>query len=406
MRSVFALANSIMFTTYALYYVSMLGLNPLQLVLVGTALEVAAFLGEVPTGVVADSYSRRLSLIIGTFVMAAAYLLEGSVPWLGSLVPFFLGIVIAEIIRGIGWTFLSGAEQAWITDEVGPDKVGALFMQGAKLSRFLSLVGIPLSVGLAHFGLNWPFLTGGALHLGLAIFMLLTMPEHGFTPEPRASRAPWQMLTATFTQGVRAVRGRPVLLALLAVALISGASSEGFDRLWQAQFLITLRLEEVSRLTPATWFGIIRFVSALLGMAAAHLSEKRIDLSQPRQVTFALMGCTALRAFSILLLAITPGLGWAVAAVLIIPVAGAIYEPLFATWINQQIESRTRATVLSIFGQMDAIGQSGGGPFVGWVGTRFSLRAALALSAVLLGPALGVYARTLPFQRSAEPPPG
>ncbi|MFZ5823544.1 MAG: MFS transporter, partial [Bacillota bacterium] len=91
MRSVFALANSIMFTTYALYYVSMLGLNPLQLVLVGTAVEVAVVLFEVPTGVVADSYSRRLSLIIGTFVMAAAYLLEGSVPWLGGVLPFFWG---------------------------------------------------------------------------------------------------------------------------------------------------------------------------------------------------------------------------------------------------------------------------------------------------------------------------
>lgn len=395
MRSVFALANSIMFTTYALYYVSMLGLNPLQLVLVGTAVEVAVVLAEVPTGVVADSYSRRLSLIIGTFVMAAAYLLEGSVPWLGGLLPFFIGVVIAEVIRGIGWTFMSGAQQAWITDEVGSDKVGAVFMKGAKLSRFMYLAGIPVSVGLANFGLNWPYLVGGALHLGVAIFMLFLMPEHGFRPEPRADRSTWQILTATFREGIGAVRGRPVLMALLAVTLITGASSEGFDRLWQAHFLITLQLEAVSRLTPATWFGILSAISALLGIAAAHVSEKRIDLSQPRQVTIALMASTAVRALCILVLAAAPGLGWAVGAIVVMPIASAVYGPLFDTWVNQQVESRTRATVLSIIGQMDAVGQSGGGPFVGWVGTRFSLRAALALSGVLLAPTLAVYARAL-----------
>jgi len=402
MRAVFALANSIMFTTYALYYVTMLGLNPLQLVLVGTAVEVAVAVGEVPTGVVADSYSRRLSVIIGTFVMAAAYLLEGSVPWFGSLLPFFAGLVIAEIVRGIGWTFMSGADRAWITDEVGTDKVGPLFMKGGKLSRIMGLFGIPVSVGLTTVGMNVPFLVGGALHLGMAVFMLLTMPEHGFKPQPRGDRSTWQVLTGTFVEGIRAVRGRPVLMALVAVTLIGGMSSEGFDRLWEAHFLITLRLAEVSRLSPATWFGILKVVGSFLGIAAAHIGEKRIDLSQPRRVTTALVSSTALRMLCILGLATAPGLGWAVAASLMMPVIGALSGPLYDTWVNQQIESRTRATVLSILGQMDAVGQSGGGPLVGWVGTRFSLRAALALSGALLAPALGVYARA--FRRAPSQP--
>ena len=49
----------------AVYLVRELHFSPLQLVLMGTAMEAAVFLGEVPTGVVADTYSRRLSLIIG-----------------------------------------------------------------------------------------------------------------------------------------------------------------------------------------------------------------------------------------------------------------------------------------------------------------------------------------------------
>ena len=60
-----ALFSTMVFTVSGIYAVQEVGLNPLQLVLVGTALEASAFLFEVPTGVVADVYSRRLSVMSG-----------------------------------------------------------------------------------------------------------------------------------------------------------------------------------------------------------------------------------------------------------------------------------------------------------------------------------------------------
>jgi DHA3 family tetracycline resistance protein-like MFS transporter len=56
---------SMMFVSMSLYEATVAGLTPLQLVLVGTTLEVSAFIFEVPTGIVADVYSRRLSIITG-----------------------------------------------------------------------------------------------------------------------------------------------------------------------------------------------------------------------------------------------------------------------------------------------------------------------------------------------------
>lgn len=67
---------------------------------------------------VADSFSRRTSTVTGTAITAAAFLL-GSVPWLGGLLPFFVGVALAEVIRGIGLTFISGADKAWVTKEGG-----------------------------------------------------------------------------------------------------------------------------------------------------------------------------------------------------------------------------------------------------------------------------------------------
>src|SRR6187551_3468017 len=96
----------------AVYLVNELHLSPLQLVLMGTAMEATVFLFEVPTGVVADTYSRRLSLIIGFLGMGTAWLLVGvvSTAWL---------VIVLWAVWGLAYTFTSGAYAAWITDEVG-----------------------------------------------------------------------------------------------------------------------------------------------------------------------------------------------------------------------------------------------------------------------------------------------
>ena len=68
------------FTIVGVLYVSEIGLSPLQLVLIGTVMEVTAFLFEIPTGVVADAYSRRTSLIVGWFLHGGAFALIAVAP--------------------------------------------------------------------------------------------------------------------------------------------------------------------------------------------------------------------------------------------------------------------------------------------------------------------------------------
>src|SRR2546430_16862277 len=78
----------------AVYLVRELHFSPLQLVLMGTAMEAAVFLFEIPTGVVADTYSRRLSLIIGYLGVGAAWTLVAIVsqPWAVIALWAFWGI--------------------------------------------------------------------------------------------------------------------------------------------------------------------------------------------------------------------------------------------------------------------------------------------------------------------------
>src|SRR5689334_8586689 len=112
-----ALFFTLVFSVNMVYQVQNVGLSPLQLVLVGTTLEVSCFLFEIPTGIVADVYSRRLSIIIGFVLIGAGFIVEGSI-------PTFAAMLVSQVLWGIGYTFTSGANQAWITDEIGEENVG------------------------------------------------------------------------------------------------------------------------------------------------------------------------------------------------------------------------------------------------------------------------------------------
>lgn len=393
-----SLAHSIMFTTYAIYYVEVLGFNPLQLVLIGTALEATIFLLEIPTGIVADLYSRRLSVIIGMFILGAAYLLQGAIlivaPTLVTLaISFFTIVLVAEVIRGVGETFLSGAMEAWVTDEVGEDRVGALFLRAGQVSQAAGLVGILLSVLLAGVRLNLPYLVGGALFVALGAILTALMPETSFRPTPREGRSTFAMMAATFRAGVAAVRGRPVLVMILVVSVVAGASSEGFDRLWEAHLLTNVHFP--GGLGPVVGFGLIHVVGALFGVAAVQVAAKRLQTSGQRVITRALLLLTGLRVICILSLACSTSFAWAVSSLWGLGVVSSLSGPLYRAWLNQHIDAKVRATVLSMMGQTDALGQMAGGPVIGAVGARFTIRSALVLAAVLLGPAVAVYARAL-----------
>src|SRR5205814_9538745 len=98
-------AFSLIVTVNLVWQAQAAALNPLELVLVGTVLEATALVSEVPTGIVADVYSRRLSIIIGVVLMGSGFLIEG-------MFPRFDAILLAQVVWGLGATFLSGATQA------------------------------------------------------------------------------------------------------------------------------------------------------------------------------------------------------------------------------------------------------------------------------------------------------
>lgn len=387
--------GALSWTVTAVYLLRELGLTPLQLVLVGTALEVAYFVCEVPTGVVADLVSRRLSMVVAAALSGAAMLMMGLAPG----VPVVLA---ASALWGAAWTFRSGAEDAWLADEVGVERLGSAYQRGAQVERVTGLVGIAAAVGLATVDVRLPLVAAGAAALLLAGYVALGMPEDGFT-RPATAVGPGRRGTAhlreavgTARAGVGIVRAHPVLLLVVGIALVMGAWSEGFDRLWEAHLLLDVGLPPLGGLSDVAWFGVVGAGTLVLSYAVAAPLVPRVERFGQAGLARYLLLLFGLLMLLALGFALAGSLWAAIGAFWATTVVRELISAPYRTWLNASIaDSRTRATVLSVLGVAGSAGEWGGGPVLGWVGTRWSVRVALASGALVLSPALVLLGRAV-----------
>ena len=393
-----SLLFSMAFTASMIYRITVVGMSPLELVLVGTAMELAAFVFEIPTGVVADVYSRRLSILIGSVTIGLAFLLEG-------LVPLFGAVLLSQVIWGLGYTFTSGASEAWISDEIGEEAAAQAFVRGAQLGTVGGLLGIVVGIALASVQLNLPIVLGGALMIALAALLALWMPERGFKPLQREERSSWSAMATTLRAGIALLRQRPVLRIVLLVELVSGLYSEGFDRLWQKHILENFTLPTLRgiELQPVVWFGLFDLVGGLCAIGLTELLSRRVRLTQHGPAVRALLLLNAAIVAGMLVFSLAGGLGLAVLALWCVAAARAASAPVSSAWLNQSVAPEIRATMFSLNGQVNAVGQIAGGPPAGFIGQR-SLRAALLTSGLVQAcslPLLGLSLRRPPTEVEA-----
>jgi DHA3 family tetracycline resistance protein-like MFS transporter len=395
-RGVDSFAFAVGWTMAAVFFVTALEMTPLELVLTGTALEIAYFLFEVPTGIVADTYSRRLSIVIAMFVMGLAFIATG-------LAPGVVVVLVAAAVMGFGWTFKSGAEDAWLADEVGLEGVARAYQRGAQVARAAALLGIGVAVALALIDLRLPIVAGGIVLLGLGVILALVMPETGFGPTPRAHGvSAARAMASTGVKGGRLMRARPMLLLIVGIAFFAGMWGEGFDRLWEAHFLVDVGVPGLGDLDPVVWFGVLNAGVLVLAIFVAQPLRRRFERLGRLGMTRMLLGFDALTIVGTLAFAFAGAFALALAAYWSTRVLRSLANPIYSTWLNTSIEdSSVRATVISMTNLGDSAGEWGGGPALGVLGNVFGIRVALAVGAAALAPALVLYARALQHEGRA-----
>jgi len=186
-----------------LRFVSDLELEPIQLVLLGTAMELTILAAEIPTGVVADVYSRKWSTVISFLMIGPAIVFT-------AIVEPFAAIVVAQIVVGIGFTFESGAETAWITDEIGSAaETEPVLLRRARLQLIAGVLGVAVFGALgALTTLTTSLVVAGVLYTAWGVYLAVVMPETAFV---RSDQAGWAEFTQTLKAGARECRHIPWL---------------------------------------------------------------------------------------------------------------------------------------------------------------------------------------------------
>jgi DHA3 family tetracycline resistance protein-like MFS transporter len=229
----------------------------------------------------------------------------------------------------------------------------------------------------------------GALGVMLiGVVLMLIMPETGFHPTPREDRNTWQHMWHIFNQGVKTVRSRPRLMNIVYIGLFYGLYSEGFDRLWVKHLLDNFELPILFGNNEVAFFAALRVAGTILTILAVRFVEKRVDSTSPFAVGRAVLVMTGTISVALIGFALSPLLVLSLGLYLTVSVLRNVHIPLQTAWINQKLDSQVRATVHSMFGQVDAIGQVLGGPVVAVIASVGSAVTSLVTSGLLLTPAL------------------
>ena len=364
------------------YETATAGLSPLQLTVVGAALVISRLLFEVPTGIVADLYSRRLSVIIGFFLVGVSLFLEG-------MFPFFVPILLAQILWGMGYTFTSGATEAWLSDEIGEERANRAFLTANRYDLYGNLAGILVGMLLGSFtsAATLILVSGGGWIL-LSLVLTFLMSEQGFKPTRPEERNTFQHMGDIFRKGIRTVRLRPALMAVLGVTLFYSLTG-GLSRLWTWHLVNRFDLPVLFGNNALGFFGILDLGGILLSIFLTHQVERCFEVLEPRRIGRLLFAVTAITAISIAAFGWVPYLWMAVGLFLVIYSLGELTDPLLMGWMNQRLDPDVRATIFSMTGQAESVGQAAGGLFIGMLANIFTVPLALLVAGWLLVPALG-----------------
>lgn len=362
LRVVGSFAGGCALTYTLLYQIDSVGLGPVELVLVGTVLEVVHLVAQVPTGILADRRGRRPAVVAGTLLLGAGSVVQGAVPSLAA-------VLLGTVVGAVGGACVDGAEQAWIAGEVGDERAGPVFGRGAQVGQVSVVAGIGAGALLGSAGLRLPLLVGGGCWLLLGLLLALVMPETRTAPGPRPARA----------------RARPsaAMVPILAAVFVLGLGSEGWDRLGPVHLLSFdgIGLGTIGLLAAGGMVGAAAVTGRLRHRLAGERAGRMLLVVETARLT-------VLVAFALSGSAVVAGATWLVAGLLV-----SVRGPVLDTWLVAVTEPAGRATVLSVVGQADSAGQILGGPPVGILGAQVSVRVALLCGALSGVPAVVLFRR-------------
>jgi len=313
---------------------------------------------EVPTGVVADTRGRRVSYLLGSLTLTIATL---AYLWLWSISGPFWAWALVSIFLGLGFTFFSGATQAWLVDALQASgfegKLESVLARGKIVEGVAMLAGSVAGGYLAQVtSLGVPYIAR-AIALGLSFTVaFLLMRDVGFEPQRAESlrAAVSSVLRGSIEHGLR---NRPVRWVMLAAPFADGVAIYAF---YAAQPYL-LDLYGNSKAYGVAGLAAAIFAAAQIagGLLVPHL--RRVF----RRRTSVLIAAMTLSTIVLALIGLLPRFWPAVLLLVCWALTYATVAPVRQAYLNQLIPSQHRATVLSFDSLLSSTGGVVSQPLLG-----------------------------------------
>lgn len=393
--ALFTLGASLIWAINTIFLMRDGGLSLFGVMLVNASFTVAQMAFEVPTGVVADTIGRRWSILLSMVTLVGSTLLYVATPAAEWGIAGFIG---ASVLLGLGYTFQTGATDAWLVDALdatgweGPkDRVFAWGQISWGVGMF---AGSLLGGVLGQFDLTWPYVARAALLGGAFVLTLVAVRDVGFQQRPLSLASFGAETRSILAAGTRYGWRSPVVRPLLWVSAIGGVFYLYGFYAWQPYVLELLGRDYVWLL------GVVQAAISLTGIAGNALVGRlsgggRLPTS-PRVLEIATW-LSAMLLVAIALVGVltrTPGpLPAAVAIALWLAwsfVLG-VYQPVRMAYVNEHIPSSQRATVLSLDAFFADAGGAAGQPALGWLSERFSIPVAWLVGSAFIAATAPLY---------------
>lgn len=315
---------------------------------------------EIPTGMVADTWGRRTSYLLGAGVQLVGNLLYF---WMWHTKGPFWGWAVASLLLGFGYTFFSGALEAWLVDALKhagyTGDLDPIFAKNQIVTGAAMLVGTIAGGFIAQVAvLGAPYLVRAGLQLVSFLVAFAIMKDLGFSPE----RSPGlvKQLKALATAGWKyGVQQRPVRWVMLAAPFYMGTGIYGF---YAAQpYLLEMFGDQGAIGVAGIAAAGIAGTQVLGGFAVPYIRR----LFSHR--THILISCAALTAASLVLMGLIQVFAVVVILLVLWAVAYAANMPVRQAYLNALIPSRERATVLSFDSMVNSTGGVAFQPILGGV---------------------------------------
>lgn len=350
---------------------------------------------EIPTGIVADSWGRRTSYLLGTVTLSASTMLYFLL-WQAHS-PFWLWAA-ASMLLGLGYTFFSGAVEAWLIDALHhvkyEGKVEAVFGKAQVVGGAAMLIGTLGGGLIAQFtNLGVPYLVRGGILLLLFIAAWLALRDIGFVPErgEKVFKAMRTLLKSSIDNGLKVL---PVRWLMFSAVILS---SVGF----YAFYALQPYLLELFGDTTAHWVaGLAATLVALAQISGGLLAGRIADLFAKRTTALVLM--TVISSTVLILLYFCHNFYLALGLIFVWGILFAATMPIRQTYMNGMIPSKQRATVLSFDSVMSNLGGMVLQPGLAKVADMYSYGASFFVGGVVQLFALPMLARSRSYKHNAD----